>query len=119
MPADPRIRASDEDRDRVASMLREHHAVGRLTVDEFNERLDKAYAARTMGDLDELLADLPGIDLDQLPDTSRPGYRGPAAGRRRSPRAAPTAIRPAAGAGSRRAGARPGDRGSASPWSSS
>ena len=80
MPADPRIRASDEDRDRVASMLREHHAVGRLTVDEFNERLDKAYAARTMGDLDELLADLPGIDLDQLPDASRPGYRGPAAG---------------------------------------
>jgi hypothetical protein len=80
MPADPRIRASDEDRDRVAAMLREHHAVGRLTVDEFNERLDKAYAARTMGDLDELLTDLPGIDLHELPDASRPGYRGPAAG---------------------------------------
>ena len=80
MPADPRIRASDEDRDRVVAMLREHHAVGRLTVDEFNERLDKAYAATTMGDLDELLTDLPGIDLHELPDASRPGYRGPAAG---------------------------------------
>ncbi len=80
MPADPRIRASDEDRDRAASLLREHHAVGRLTAEEFNERLDKAYAARTMGDLDALLADLPGIDLYRLPDASLPRYRGPAAG---------------------------------------
>ena len=76
MPADPRIRASDEDRDRVAAMLREHHAVGRLTVDEFNERLDKAYAATTMGDLDELLADLPPIDLYRLPAAYLPRYRG-------------------------------------------
>jgi hypothetical protein len=54
--------------------------VGRLTVEEFNERLDKVYAAKTMGDLDELLADLPGIDLHRLPDASLPRYRGPAAG---------------------------------------
>ena len=80
MPADPRIRASDEDRDRAATLLREHHAVGRLTAEEFNERLDKAYAARTMGDLDALLADLPGIDLYRLPDASLPRYRAPAAG---------------------------------------
>ena len=37
MAADPRIRASDEDRDRVVSLLREHHAAGRLTAEEFNE----------------------------------------------------------------------------------
>jgi hypothetical protein len=80
MPADPRIRASDEDRDRAATLLREHHAVGRLTAEEFNERLDKVYAARTMGDLDGLLADLPGIDLYHLPDASLPRYRAPAAG---------------------------------------
>jgi Domain of unknown function (DUF1707) len=80
MPADPRIRASDEDRDHAASLLREHHAVGRLTPEEFNERLDKVYAARTMGDLDELMADLPGIDLYRLPDASLPRYRGPTAG---------------------------------------
>ncbi len=80
MPADPKIRASDEDRDRAASLLREHHAVGRLTAEEFNERLDKVYAARTMGDLDALLADLPGIDLYRLPDASLPRYRAPAAG---------------------------------------
>jgi DUF1707 SHOCT-like domain len=72
MASDPRIRASDADRDRTAALLREHHAAGRLTADEFNERLDKAYAAKTLGDLDELLVDLPGIDLYQLPDASLP-----------------------------------------------
>lgn len=80
MPRDPRIRASDDDRDRAASLLREHHAVGRLSVEEFNERLDQVYAAKTMGEIDELLADLPGIDLYRLPDATLPRYRGPAAG---------------------------------------
>jgi len=70
MSSDSRIRASDADRDRTAALLREHHAAGRLTAEEFNERLDKAYAAKTLGDLDQLLSDLPGIDLYQLPDRS-------------------------------------------------
>ena len=70
MASDPRIRASDADRDRTAALLREHHAAGRLTAEEFNERLDKAYAAKTLGELDQLLSDLPGIDLYQLPDRS-------------------------------------------------
>ena len=52
MVADPRIRASDDDRDRTAALLREHHAVGRLTAEEFSDRLDQAYAATTVGDLD-------------------------------------------------------------------
>lgn len=72
MPADPRIRASDEDRDRAASLLREHHAAGRLTAEEFSERLDKAYSAKTLGDIDEIMADLPAIDLYRLPDASLP-----------------------------------------------
>jgi hypothetical protein len=70
MAVDPKIRASDEDRDKTASLLREHHAVGRLTAEEFNERLDKAYEAKTVGELDALLADLPGIDLYRLPDAA-------------------------------------------------
>lgn len=70
MPGDPRIRASDSDRDRVAALLQEHRAVGRLDADEFHERLDKAMAARTLGELDELLADLPAVDLYKLPDAS-------------------------------------------------
>jgi hypothetical protein len=80
MAADPKIRASDEDRDRVVSLLREHHAAGRLTAEEFNERLDKAYAAKTMGELDELMSDLPAMDLYRLPDASLPRYGRPKPG---------------------------------------
>ena len=75
MPGDPRIRASDADRDRVASLLREHHAAGRLTAEEFHERMDHALEAKTLGELDELMTDLPAIDLYQLPDASL--RRGP------------------------------------------
>ena len=77
MAGDPRIRASDEDRDRAAAALREHLAVGRLTLEEFNDRLDQAYPARTTGELDQLISDLPGADLQQLPD---PSSRRPAGG---------------------------------------
>jgi hypothetical protein len=58
------------DRDRVASLLREHHAAGRLTAEEFHERMEQALDAKTLGELDELLTDLPAIDLYQLPDAS-------------------------------------------------
>ncbi|HEV2537291.1 MAG TPA: DUF1707 domain-containing protein [Streptosporangiaceae bacterium] len=75
MPGDPRIRASDADRDRVTSLLREHHAAGRLTAEEFHERMDHALEAKTLGELDELMTDLPAIDLYQLPDASL--RRGP------------------------------------------
>ena len=71
MATDPNlIRASDQDRDRVANILREHHAVGRLDADEFSERLDKAFAAKKMGDLDALTADLPAVDPYPLPTSS-------------------------------------------------
>jgi hypothetical protein len=77
MPGDPRIRASDGDRERTAQLLREHHVAGRLTAEEFDERLNKVFAAKTLGELDELLADLPAIDLYQLPSASiRPFRRG-------------------------------------------
>lgn len=77
MPGDPRLRASDADRERTAQLLREHHAVGRLTAEEFNDRLEQVFAARTLGELDELLADLPAIDLYQLPSAGiRPPRRG-------------------------------------------
>jgi hypothetical protein len=39
--------------------LREQHLAGRLESDEFQERLDRCYAAKTYGELDELIADLP------------------------------------------------------------
>src|SRR5215469_9762426 len=70
MAYDPNIRASDADRDRAASLLREHHAAGRLTAEEFGERLDRAFTAKTIGEIDALLKDLPGIDLYRLPDAA-------------------------------------------------
>ena len=48
---DPSMRASDDDREAVADQLREAHAVGRLTLEEFQERLDRALAAKTLGEL--------------------------------------------------------------------
>lgn len=99
MTADPRIRASDEDRDRVATLLREHHAAGRLTAEEFNERIDKAYQAKTLGELDELMADLPGIDLYRLPDASLQRYRRPAGGTKSRARLPREPGGPAAGHG--------------------
>jgi hypothetical protein len=75
MPGE-QMRASDEDRERTAALLREHHAVGRLTAEEFEDRLEGVFAARTHGDLDALVADLPAIDLYQLPSASiRPAVR--------------------------------------------
>lgn len=54
----PELRAADADRERVAQWLRAAHAEGRLDVDEVEERLSAAYAARTFGDLEPLTADL-------------------------------------------------------------
>jgi DUF1707 SHOCT-like domain len=78
MTSDPKlIRASDQDRDRTANLLREHHAVGRLDADEFHDRLDRVFAAKTLGDLEELTADLPAVDPYPLPTSSLPDhYRG-------------------------------------------
>ena len=58
-PADPGLRASDADREATVRDLRDHGAAGRLDVDELEERVAAAYAARTRGELDPLLADLP------------------------------------------------------------
>jgi hypothetical protein len=56
---DPQHRAADVDREAVAATLGRALSDGRLTVDEYEERLAKAYAARTFADLDPLTADLP------------------------------------------------------------
>lgn len=53
------LRVSDADRERAAAQLQRACADGRLTADELDERLQRAFAARTVGDLQALLADLP------------------------------------------------------------
>jgi hypothetical protein len=75
MASDPSVRASDQDRDRAARQLREHHAAGRLDPEEFNERIDAVYEAKTIAELDQLTADLPAIDLYPLPDAALPRNR--------------------------------------------
>lgn len=55
----PELRASDADRERVASVLRDAAAEGRLAFDELDERLTATYAAKTYGDLQPLTRDLP------------------------------------------------------------
>ena len=62
---DPDMRAGDADRERLVEQLREHHAAGRLTLDEFDERMQKAYEAKTYGELRTLTRDLP-VDLAEL-----------------------------------------------------
>jgi Flp pilus assembly protein TadB len=53
------LRAGDRDREEIVEILREHYAQGRLTLEEFDERSTAAYAAKLMGELDPLVADLP------------------------------------------------------------
>lgn len=67
MTSDAQIRAADEDRERIATALGAHYAAGRLTLEEFQERLDRAYAAKTLGELDGLMTDLPASDLSPRP----------------------------------------------------
>ncbi len=57
-PSPRDLRASDADRDRALAMLGEAMSDGRLTVDEHSERIQRAFAARTLGELAELTADL-------------------------------------------------------------
>jgi len=56
----PQMRASDADRDAVVSVLSENYQAGRLTSEELENRTGRALAARTVGDLQALTADLPG-----------------------------------------------------------
>ncbi|MFE6741278.1 DUF1707 SHOCT-like domain-containing protein [Streptomyces tubercidicus] len=63
----PELRASDADRERVAEILRDALAEGRLAMAEFEERLDAAYQARTYGELRPLTADLPSAAAQPAP----------------------------------------------------
>lgn len=63
------LRAADADRSAVATVLGEHMAAGRLTVTEYEDRLARAYAAKTYGDLDALTVDLPSSSPARRPDT--------------------------------------------------
>jgi len=62
----PDLLASDADRARVAAQLREHYESGRLTLEEFQERLDEAHNARTEAQLENVLRQLPSPKLPSV-----------------------------------------------------
>jgi len=61
------LRASDADREHVAEKLRRATAEGRLLAEELEQRLGEAFRARTYGELDEIVADLPGDRVARSP----------------------------------------------------
>ncbi|MFJ7195061.1 MULTISPECIES: DUF1707 domain-containing protein [unclassified Streptomyces] len=72
------IRASDADRDRIADILREAMAEGRLTADEHAERVDAVYRAKTVGELEPLVRDLPApAGTARAATPGVPGQEGP------------------------------------------
>src|SRR5205823_3540694 len=77
----------DADREAVAAQLREHFADGRLTLEELNERLDQAFAAKTKADLNTVMRDLPQAvrPTTGMPDGGTawqgPAWQGPMATR--------------------------------------
>jgi hypothetical protein len=64
----PDLLVSDADRARATGQLREHYEAGRLTLDEFQDRLDEAHGARTEAQLERVLRQLPS---PKLPSVSR------------------------------------------------
>jgi hypothetical protein len=80
MAAGNEMRVGDAEREAAASELREHYASGRLTLDELNERIDKTFAAKTRGDLNALMTDLPSRrpgGAAGLPEAGPTGDSGP------------------------------------------
>jgi hypothetical protein len=76
----PGMRASDQERDATVQRLQVAFAEGRLADGEFDERMRAALVARTHGDLDELLTDLPTATAPVAPHPVTSGS-GPKPGR--------------------------------------
>jgi hypothetical protein len=68
---DPALRASQAEREQVVERLRFHAGEGRLELDELEQRIGAAFAARTHGALAELLGDLPRRERRERPGLAR------------------------------------------------
>lgn len=107
---DSTIRASDQDRENVVEVLRDAYTAGRLTLEEFHERITAAFSGRTWGALRELTRDLPpdarlgpgllpgqparpraAVSADRVPGRARP-VAPPAVVKSRVPAILPIAL---------------------------
>ena len=70
------LRLSDADREAAVARLGEQYAVGRLDKEEFDERSDAVWSAKTRGDLAPVFADLPSRARTATPARSSGGQRG-------------------------------------------
>ncbi|MEU1265767.1 DUF1707 domain-containing protein [Streptomyces cellulosae] len=77
-PRSSELRASDADRDRIVELLHDAHAEGRLTADEHAERVEGVLTAKTLGELERFVRDLPAAHERRAAPFSAPGR--PAAG---------------------------------------
>lgn len=73
------LRASDSDRDRVADILHEALAEGRLTADEHAERVEGVLRAKTVGELEVFIRDLPAAQRPDAAYTAVPSRPAPGA----------------------------------------
>jgi Domain of unknown function (DUF1707) len=71
----PDLRASDADREAAVDALRSHALAGRLTAEELEERVEKAYAAKMLSELAELQVDLPRLAVRPHLPADRPRHR--------------------------------------------
>ncbi|GGR77098.1 hypothetical protein Snoj_79880 [Streptomyces nojiriensis] len=71
------LRASDADRDRIAQILGDALAEGRLTAEEHSDRLDTLYAVKTVGELEVLVRDLPAPGGVHAPSAYAPPATAP------------------------------------------
>jgi hypothetical protein len=76
---DKQVRVSDAERDAAAAELREHYAAGRLTTDELDERISQVFAAKTRGDVTDIMHDLPSLRPGMAP-LAGPGQPSSGAG---------------------------------------
>jgi hypothetical protein len=60
--SEPALRASDAEREHTVEVLRHHSVDGRLTLEEFADRITRAYDAKTRDELEELTRDLPAAE---------------------------------------------------------
>jgi hypothetical protein len=77
MATQPSLRIGDAEREATAAELREHFAHGRLSLEEFNQRLDAVFAAKTQGDLSRITRDLPHVRSGSAPLPSARTRSGP------------------------------------------